>query len=263
VLHLAAQTSVVKSVKNPEQDFRTNVDPVSYLLKYVQKKKVRCLVYANTAGALYGEALYFPTDERAVVQPTAPYGATKAFFEIYLRAWALSLKQAAELGNDPKQENYFSWASLRLSNVFGPRQSPKGEAGVLPIFIDHLLRGQEPTIFGDGSKTRDYVYGPDVAQCFVRTLAELDKMPIDDAFNVSSGKETSDMQVFQAVLEAVRTKGAVKVSQPKFSPIRPGELKKSLIDNNKIGAYLSWRPQMDFAAGVQATVAAFDPADFA
>lgn len=265
ILHLAAQTSVTASVDNPDLDFSSNVTACQHIVKWIRKHKVRALVYANTAGAMYGMASTFPTDERHSLAPQCPYGATKAFTEIYIASMSRALKDAGEWSNKPSEPNYFSWASLRLGNVYGPRQVTKGEAGVIPIFIETLGQSKQPTIFGDGRKTRDYVYIRDVVRAFLTAFERLQSIPLDDAYNVATGIETFDIDVFDGVIEALHArakspsspaaaKNALKINEPLFSKIRPGEVARSCLNVNKIEAFLGWRPETDFQSGVVETV---------
>ena len=265
IFHMAAQTSVTVSVKDPDLDFNSNILSAKLLINWLRSKKVRTLVYANTAGALYGQAQHFPTDERHPLKPLSPYGATKAFTESYLGALGRALKDLKEWSDDPAAENYFSWAALRLGNVYGDRQYPKGEAGVLPIFIETICEGKAPTIFGDGAKTRDYVHVRDVVSAFVTAFQKLQTKPLDECFNVATGVETRDIDVFDHIIEALharagtpgasaRVKNSLSIKEPKFAGIRAGEVVRSLLDVNKIEAYLGWKPTVDFAKGVVETV---------
>ena len=265
VFHFAAQTSVTASVKDPDRDFQTNVLAVQHLLQWVRSKKVRMLLYANTAGAMYGKAFSFPTDERALVKPLAPYGATKSFMETYLFSLCLALKSSATWSDDAKADNYFSWVSMRLSNVYGPRQITTGEAGVMPIFMETLGKGDAPTIFGDGSKTRDYIHVSDVVAGFMLALEKLKTAPLDEPFNLGTGIETRDLEVFQHIMKAmheigsdpgshVAFKNSLKISAPNFAPIRAGESTRSLVDIAKIQAFLGWRPRIQIYDGIRATV---------
>jgi UDP-glucose 4-epimerase len=259
VFHTASHTSVVGSVKNPEQDFQANIDPIPFILKYVRSKKSKYLLTASSGGTVYGDAPYFPTDERALIQPKSPHGVTKAFFELYLQAWTSSLKATQELSDDLKNDNYFSWASLRLGNTYGPRQQPHSDHSVVPLFVEDFLNGRNSIIFGDGSKTRDYIYVGDVVACFLRAFEEMQKLPLDDVFNVATGRETKDLDVFNAVLEALKEQYPNQKfnAKPQFQARRPGEVTRSLLDINKAAAQLAWEPQVPFKEGVRLTVEAF------
>ncbi len=260
VFHAASHTSVVQSVYNPGQDFQANIDPIPNLLKYIRTKKVRYFLMASSGGTVYGDAPYFPTDERALVCPLSPHGVTKAFLEIYLQAWTSALKSSGELSSDPNVENYFSWASLRLGNVYGPRQIRNNDGGVVPLFIEDLMTGRQPRIFGDGSKTRDYIYVGDVVSAFMRNFEELQSLKVDEIFNVATGRETKDLEVLdQLVGELQRQFPKLKKlnAKPKFEKRRPGEVMRSLLDTNKIAALLGWSPQVDFEHGIRSTVEAY------
>lgn len=267
LLHFAAQTSVTASVTKPEHDFAVNVNCIPAMLQWVQRSGTRFVVYANTAGALYGEAQAFPTDERSAIAPLSPYGATKSFFETYLGALTRARKASGDWTSDPHLPSYFSWISLRLGNVYGPRQISKGEAGVVPIFIETLVRGEAPTIFGDGNKVRDYVHVEDVTRAFVGALDKLRQVAIDDVFNVSTGVETRDIEVFDAVLDALQERARGKdgakaqkclsVKEPRFQSVRPGEVRRSSLNNFKLQSYLNWRPERTFQEGVRDTVMSY------
>lgn len=268
LFHLAAQTSVTRAVRDPEVDFATNAAPIPLILSWLRRSRTRMVVYANTAGALYGDPLTYPTDERSLVQPVSPYGATKSFFETYLASTCRSLKASGVWTSDPRSTEYFSWVSLRLSNVYGPRQVSTGESGVVPIFFQSIANGKSPTIFGDGNKTRDYVHVRDVAQAFVSALTRMREASFDEAFNVGTGIETSDVDVFEYVLKAARdlsvsdryasllAKSAV-VTRPEFAPVRPGEVIRSVLNVAKIDAFLGWLAPTKFEQGVRETVESY------
>jgi UDP-glucose 4-epimerase len=268
VLHFAAQTSVTKSVSDAAADFRANVSFMPSFFNWLRRNKVRAVIYSNTAGSLYGEPIQFPTDERALVQPLSPYGATKSFFETYLASLCASLKAVGEWSRDPREVNYFSWVSLRLGNVYGPRQKSVGEAAVVPTFLDLFMEGQTPNIFGDGNKTRDYVYVGDVVQAFLLALDKLQTTNLDECFNVASASETKDIEVFKTVrdvlAETLREKGLKRQAprdptgvQPNFAKVRPGEVTRSYLAINKIDGFLGWLPSTRFEDGVRQTVRAY------
>ncbi len=155
IFHIAAQTSVTASVKERDKDFAWNINASKNLIEFLLDKNVKYLLYSNTAGALYGVPTEFPTPETHSVYPTSPYGATKSFLETYIRALSTSLKSEGTWSDSINDKNYFSWSSLRLGNVYGPRQITKGEAGVVPIFIEKFFSNKAPFIFGTGNETRD------------------------------------------------------------------------------------------------------------
>lgn len=267
LFHFAAQTSVTYSVEKPQIDFETNIVPVLYSIQWMRRHQVKHALYANTAGALYGDALVHPTTEDTAPRPTSPYGATKAFFENYLGSLTRSLKDGGQWSSKVSDPNYFTWASLRLSNIYGPRQYPKGEAGVIPIFAEELRAGRQPIIFGTGSnKTRDYTHVHDVAAAFMVAFEKAQSGAIDDSFNVACQVETPDIEVFKEVLKASQAraakdsawKAALKVSEPKFMSVRPGEVMRSALSNAKIKKTLGWSPKISFAQGVRETIESYE-----
>ncbi|MBS1984428.1 MAG: GDP-mannose 4,6-dehydratase [Bdellovibrionales bacterium] len=268
IFHFAAQTSVTASVQDPRKDFDTNVACVPHILGWIRQNKVKNFLYANTAGALYGDAVVFPTDERSVIKPESPYGVTKAFMEMYLGALTRSLKSAGEWSSDVKSSNFFSWVSLRLGNIYGPRQVTKGEAGVVPIFFETLVRGERPTIFGDGKKTRDYVFVGDVIRAFMAAFDRLQQTAFDEFFNVGTSIETKDIELFDSLLRvmhglaekppyAEKIKPSLKVKDPHFASIRPGEIVRSQLNIGKIDAFLAWQPKVSLEEGLRQTVEAY------
>ena len=264
VFHTASHTSVVQSVYNPGQDFQANIDPIPNLLKYIRSKKVKYFLMASSGGTVYGDAPYFPTDERALVSPLSPHGVTKAFLEIYLQAWTSALKSSGEIGDDISSDKYFSWASLRLGNVYGPRQVKNNDGCVVPLFIDDLMTGRQPVIYGDGSKTRDYVYVGDVVSAFMASFTELQRMKLDGIYNVATGKETKDLEVLDQIVAEMQSqfpKLKKLNSKPKMEKRRPGEVERSLLDVNKIATFLGWTAQVDFAQGIKLTVEAYNKAN--
>lgn len=267
LFHFAAQTSVTYSVEKPQIDFETNIVPVLFAIQWIRRHQVKHVLYANTAGALYGDAQVHPTPEDTAPRPTSPYGATKAFFENYLGSLTRSLKDGGQWSSRPSDPNYFTWASLRLSNIYGPRQYPKGEAGVVPIFAEELRAGRQPIIFGTGSnKTRDYTHVSDVAAAFMTAFEKAQTGAIDDSFNVACQVETPDLEVFNQVLKAAHKraqtdaswKPALAISEPKFMKVRPGEVMRSALTNAKIKKTLGWSPKISFADGVHKTIELYE-----
>ena len=250
IFHIAAQTSVTASVKESDRDFLWNVSSAKYLCDFIRNSGTKYLVYTNTAGALYGAAETVPTPETSPLHPTSPYGATKSFLETYMRALSQSLKMEEVWSSVPENKTYFTWASLRLANVYGPRQITKGEAGVVPIFIEKFLSNDQPTIFGTGGETRDYVHVADVVAALMLAFSFQQKRAVDDAFNVGTGVETSTQSVFDHVRKAVGPR--TKIHSPLFSPLRPGELTRSCLNTEKIKT-LGWAPTHKFATGVEET----------
>ncbi len=227
VCHLAAQSSVTVSVKDPARDLAVNVLGTMNVLE-----AGRPVVFASTGGALYGDRASIPTPEETPTEPLAPYGASKLSGEAYLGTWS-------RLHGVPH-------VALRLGNVYGPRQSFDGEAGVCAIFSHLLLNGQPLTVYGDGEQTRDYVYVGDVARAFV--LAGLAGKP--GTFNVGTGTETSVLELVAALARAA----GVDADQ-RFEPLRPGELLRSALDSSKARDALGWQPEVGLDVGLAQTFA--------
>jgi UDP-glucose 4-epimerase len=234
VYHLGAQIDVRRSVADPLYDARVNVLGTIALATAALEAGCRRLVFASSGGTVYGEpdpgAL--PIDETYPPRTTNPYGVSKRSAEDYLAALA-DLR-----GLEP--------VSLRLGNVYGPRQDPHGEAGVVAIFCNRLLAGEPVTIFGDGRQTRDYVFVEDVVDAFV---AGGDHPDAPGArLNIGTGVETSVLELYDA-LRAVAGFG----DEPAFAPARPGELARIALDCAAAGRVLGWTPKTDLAAGLART----------
>ncbi|MFN7974532.1 MAG: GDP-mannose 4,6-dehydratase [Acidobacteriota bacterium] len=232
LVHLAAQMDVRKSVADPVYDADVNVIGALNVLEAARLSGVRKLVYASTGGAVYGEPERIPVAEDHPLRPLSPYGASKQAFEQYLSMYEGLYGMRA--------------TTLRLSNVFGPRQDPHGEAGVVAIFSLRLLEGKACTIFGDGSKTRDYVYVADVVAAFEAALAR----DMGGTFNIGRGIEVSDREVYDAVRQAVG--GSL---EPVYADRRPGEIERIALDAGRARRELPWSPRTDFARGVELAVA--------
>jgi UDP-glucose 4-epimerase len=237
VLNLqAAQIDVRVSVQDPACDAQTNVFGLINMLEGAAEGKVKRVVFASSGGVVYGDPDVLPTPETASKMPISPYGVSKLSGEHYLRA----------LG----QLRGFETVAMRYSNVFGPRQDPKSEAGVVSIFISRLLENQSITIFGDGRQTRDYVFVQDVARAtLAASTAALAPAGDHDAiaFNVATGRQVSVLDLANAV-------GRVLGVQPtiNFAAARAGELSRSALDIRKAGSILGWNPQVDFTDGLRA-----------
>jgi UDP-glucose 4-epimerase len=235
--HHAAQMDVRVSVADPLFDERVNIAGLINLLEGAIRGAVRRVVFASSGGVVYGESDALPHLETAPKLPVSPYGVSKLASEYYLAMYA----QLHELEVVP----------LRYANVYGPRQNPHGEAGVVAIFCDRILKGDPLTVFGDGAQTRDYVFVGDVARANVaattgelRTLRSID----DVAFNVGTGVETSVTELAHALLKAAGSEVPVE-----HAPARPGELQRSAVDPGKLEAEWDWRPEVGLAEGLQRT----------
>jgi UDP-glucose 4-epimerase len=234
VVHQAAQASVRRSVEDPVFDAGVNVLGTAALLQASRHHGVRRFLFASTGGAIYGDAEVVPTPEDHPAVPVSPYGAAKLAGEVYLRTF----HTLAGL----------SYAALRYANVYGPRQDPHGEAGVVAIFTRRLLAGETARITGDGKQTRDFVYVGDVADANARALTA----DAVGSFNVGTGIETEINTIFQLL------KRLTSSDQPEaHGPALPGEQRRSVVDARKIEKVLGWRPQTTLEAGLDATVRYF------
>jgi UDP-glucose 4-epimerase len=231
VNHHAAQIDVRHSVRDPIFDAECNIVGSLQLLQLAVRFQVQRFVYASTGGAIYGEPEQLPAGEAAPVEPLAPYGISKHTFEHYLL-------NARRLYGLP-------FVVLRYGNVYGPRQSSQGEAGVVAIFCEQMLRGITPTIYGDGKKTRDYVEVSDVARANLQAL----KYGEGEIFNIATGLATTDYEVFLAVRDAL----GVPPFEPNYAPKRPGEVDHIYLDVRKAAQGLNWRPVENFRTGVAKT----------
>jgi UDP-glucose 4-epimerase len=234
VAHQAAQASVRRSVDDPVFDAGVNVLGTAALLQASVRHGVRRFLFASTGGAIYGDTDLIPTPEDAPSLPVSPYGASKLAAEGYLRTF-----QAL---------HGLSYAALRYANVYGPRQDPHGEAGVVAIFSQRLLRGQPARINGDGKQTRDFVFVGDVAEANARALAS----DAVGAFNVGTGVETDINRIFTLLKQLTDN------SQPEQhgAPLA-GEQRRSVIDASKIARVMGWRPRTSLEAGLRETVRYF------
>ena len=240
VLHEAAQASVRRSVEDPRFDASINVMGTVTLLQASVRHGVRRFLFASTGGAIYGDTDLVPTPEDAPAIPMSPYGASKLAAEVYLRTFHAL--------------HGLSYAALRYANVYGPRQDPHGEAGVVAIFAQRLLSGETARINGDGKQTRDFVYVGDVAEANARALTS----DVVGSFNVGTGVETDINAIFQ-VLKRLSGNNQSEV----HGPAMPGEQRRSVVDARKIQKVMGWRPQTSLEAGLDATVRYFREASMA
>ncbi len=231
VSHQAAQIDVRQSVANPLNDARINILGSLNLLQLAAAYKVKRLTFASTGGAIYGEQETFPASEDHPCNPVSPYGIAKLAVEKYLYFYHLTHK--------------LSYLCLRYANVYGPRQNPHGEAGVVAIFSQRMLTGINPLIFGDGEQTRDYVYVGDVVRANLAALSS----DYNGALNIGTGRETSVNQIFQLL----RGFSASDCPQT-HAPGKPGEQKRSVIDPWQAKQILGWQPRTALEDGLKKTV---------
>jgi UDP-glucose 4-epimerase len=229
--HHAAQIDLRKSVLDPLFDANSNILGSLNLITNSLKKKVKKFIYASTGGAIYGEPENLPANEEYPVNPISQYGVSKHTVEHYLYLYNLLYG--------------LKYTILRYANVYGPRQNPKGEAGVVAIFTNQMLNKEKSTIFGDGNKTRDYIYIEDVVEANTLALNKGD----NQIYNIGTGRETSDQEMFDTLKE---------VSGSKLDPIyekeRPGEVHHISLDASKAKRDLGWEPRYSLKDGLKKSV---------
>jgi UDP-glucose 4-epimerase len=233
VCHLAAQIDVRRSIEDPAYDLGVNVGGTINLLEAARAAGPSRLVFASTGGAIYGEGADrgLPLSEDAECRPDAPYGQSKlaaeGYLDLYARLYGLST------------------VALRLGNVYGPRQDPHGEAGVVAIFAGALLDGGTPRVFGDGRQTRDYVYVEDVVSAFL-AAADVD---VTGPYNVGTGLETNVLELGSRIAAMCDTD-----FEPEMASARAGEVQRIAIDSSRARAELGWQPASGLDQGLQSTV---------
>jgi UDP-glucose 4-epimerase len=232
IFHLAAQISVRRSVDDPPFDATVNVVGTVRLAEAARRAGVRKVVHTSSGGSIYGTPPTYPTNEDVPTDPTSPYAASKVAGEIYLNTF----RNLYDL----------DCSHVAPANVYGPRQDPHGEAGVVAIFAQALLAGRATKIFGDGTDTRDYVFVDDVVDAFVRASGEAGG---GQRFNIGTGVETSVRQLHSAIAKA-----AEAPDDPEFHPPRLGDLRRSCLDIGKAEKILGWRPNIKLDEGVARTV---------
>ena len=233
VCHLAAQMDVRRSVADPLYDTRVNVLGTVALLEACVRAGVRKVVFASSGGTIYGQPAVLPVTERAGLKPSSPYGAAKVAGETYLGAYAAL--------------HGLAFTSLALGNVYGPRQDPHGEAGVVAIFARAMLAGQPTTVYGDGSSSRDYVHVDDVVDAFTGVLGVAGD---GRRFNVGSGVATT-----VRVLHTLLATEIGAPDTPAQAPVRLGELQAIALDSTALRRATGWVPQVGLVEGLAATVA--------
>jgi UDP-glucose 4-epimerase len=239
VNHHAAQASVPLSVADPRLDADINILGAIHLFDACRGAGVRRIVYASTGGALYGNPERLPAGEETPIRPLAPYGVSKYVGEHYLRVLAGTA---------------ITWTVLRYSNVYGPRQDPHGEAGVVAIFTRAMLEGRVPTIFGDGTQTRDFVYVGDVARANV-LAASVDGA---GAANIATGTETSVNEIYRALTDLTGLGAPAVHASP-----REGEVFRIVLDVTRAAQWLGWTPAVPLIDGLRRTVEWFRTAQSA
>lgn len=232
VNHHAAQISVVHSTKNPEEDAKLNIlGTINILDHCLTSQSVKKIIYASSGGAMYGDPATLPCTEETVAAPISPYGLSKNTAERYVWLYTTFPRPSAKL----------QATVLRYSNVYGPRQDPQGEAGVCAIFSNKMLIGETPTIFGDGSQVRDYIYVQDIASANLAVLSRGE----GEAYNISTGEGETTLQVFKEIKKATGY-----VGEPIKAADRPGEIQAVVLSPQKIKSALGWQAQVSFSEGI-------------
>jgi UDP-glucose 4-epimerase len=234
IIHHAAQMSVQVSVKDPVADARDNILGSLNILNAAARARVRKFIFASTGGAMYGDDAPVPAKETDLARPESPYGIAKLSVEHYLHFY--------------HREHGIVPVSLRYANVFGPRQNGLGEAGVVAIFIEKFLAGEQPVINGDGLQTRDFTFVGDIAQANLKALA----YPQAGTFNIGTGKETDIRTIYQLLQKLL---GSPK--GPVHGPAKPGEQRRSSLNCDLAREVLGWQPSISLEQGLAGTVAAF------
>jgi UDP-glucose 4-epimerase len=234
IIHLAAQMDVRRSVADPVFDAQVNLIGLLNLMEAGRHHGLRRVIFSSTGGAIYGEQEAFPCDENHPRRPVSPYGVAKLASEAYLFFYRV------QYGID--------YMALRYANVYGPRQDPHGEAGVVAIFCGRILDGKPVTIFGDGEQTRDYVFVGDAVAANVAAV----NSTVSGAINIGTGVETSVNKLY-AELAAI----AGVTTPPAYAPAKPGEQSRSVISPALAARELNWRPQVNLRDGLSRTLQFF------
>jgi UDP-glucose 4-epimerase len=235
VVHVAAQAAVSRSVADPRFDASVNVTGTIALLEACRHAGVRRLVYTSTGGAGYGDTTALPTPEDHPLRPSSPYGVSKTAAERYVDCW-VGLTGIRAL-------------TLRLANVYGPRQDPAGEAGVIAIFSSRLLGGRPCVVNGDGEQTRDYVYVGDVADAVARAVTSREASGVA---NIGTGAETTVNELYRRL---ARLAGVTRAAE--HAPPRPGEQRRSVLDASRAKTLLGWTATTPLDDGLRQTLAWF------
>lgn len=232
--HHAAQMDVRRSVADPIFDAGVNILGFLNLLEAGRQNELKQVIFASSGGTVYGDAAILPTPETAPTLPTSPYGISKLTSEYYLNFY---------------QQTYgIPFVVLRYGNVYGPRQNPYGEAGVVAIFAQKILAGVQPVINGDGEQSRDFVFVEDVVEANVMALNNVSPTTL----NIGTGQATTVNQIFSKIARLTNTE-----FQPQHGPAMPGEQRISVLDTTLVLQLLNWKPRVPLDEGLRRTVAYF------
>jgi UDP-glucose 4-epimerase len=234
VMHLAAQMDVRKSVEDPMFDAQVNILGTLNVLQQAVKHGVRKVIFSSSGGAIYGEQEMYPAAESHVTKPLSPYGLSKLCGEQYLSYY--------------QRSSGLQVVSLRYANVYGPRQDPEGEAGVVAIFIQKMLNNEQAVINGNGRQTRDFVFVEDVVEANLAVMGQ----ETQGTYNVGTGVETSINDLFRILVQHTGS-----TSKEVHGPAKKGEQARSVIDNTRLRHELSWEPKGELSEGLKKTVEYF------
>jgi len=234
VMHLAAQMDVRKSVEDPMFDAQVNILGTLNVLQQAVKHGVRKVVFSSSGGAIYGEQEMYPAAESHVTKPLSPYGLSKLCGEQYLSYY--------------QRSSGLQVVSLRYANVYGPRQDPEGEAGVVAIFIQKMLNNEQAVINGNGRQTRDFVFVEDVVEANLAVMGQ----ETQGTYNVGTGVETSINDLFRILVQHTGS-----TCKEVHGPAKKGEQARSVIDNTRLRHELSWEPKGELSEGLKKTVEYF------
>ncbi len=230
IFHLAAQKSVSESLKHPRKDAEINLVGLCNILEAIPGSGLQKFIFASTGGAMYGDQAKLPATEALPANPSSPYGLAKYVSERYLELWS-------------KLHN-FQTVSLRFANVYGPRQDPWGEAGVIAILAQRAVEKEPMRVFGTGQHTRDYVYVADVVQAFLKAV----EVEGSGTYNIGTGQETSVLDIIQTLSKVIGRELEIN-----YQPEVVGEMARSSIDASKARAGLNWQPSVVLEAGIRKT----------
>ncbi|MBW2976266.1 NAD-dependent epimerase/dehydratase family protein [Candidatus Woesearchaeota archaeon] len=231
VIHAAAQIKVLLSVSDPVYDAKVNIIGGLNVLECCKEFEVKKIAYLSTGGALYGNPKYIPADEDHPINPISPYGISKRALELYLQNYSINFN--------------LDFVSLRFSNVYGPRDEPKS-CHVIPLFIHNMLNNESPTIFGDGSQGRDFIYVNDVVDA---VMLALDKNPKDKFLNVGTEKLISIYNLFNSIRVLLKMK-----LEPRYVECRKGEVKEIYLNAKKAEEQLGWKAKINLREGLMETI---------
>jgi len=231
VSHQAAQMAIARSVAEPIFDAQENILGSLNVILNCVRSKVKRIIYASSGGAIYGDPQYLPVDEKHPVNPLSQYGISKHTVEHYLYLYGFQYG--------------LNYIVLRYPNVYGPRQNPGGEAGVVAIFAGQMLRGEQPTIFGSGDKTRDYTHVSDVVAANLLAMEQGNNA----IYNIGTGLETSDQEMFDTLAKVLSYSG-----NPHYTPVRAGEVYRICLDAAKAQEELGWQARLSLEEGLLQTV---------